>query len=75
MLLLMASGLLASFIGQLAFYKALKAGSLSQVVPVSGAYPLIAALLGWLVLHEPLTLSRGAGVLCVVLGVWFLRAS
>ena len=72
-LLLAGGGLLASVVGQLAFYHALKFGSLSQVTPVAGAYPLVAAILGWLILHEPLTVSRGLGVLCIVMGVVLLR--
>ena len=72
-LLLAAGGLLASFVGQMAFYRALKAGALSQVTPVAGAYPLVAAMLGWWILREPLTWSRVAGVLCVVVGVILLR--
>ena len=71
--LLAGGGLLASFIGQLAFYRALKFGAISQVTPVAGAYPLVAAILGWWVLREPLTLSRAVGVVCVVLGVVLLR--
>ena len=72
-LLLAGGGLLASFAGQMAFYRALKSGALSQVTPVAGAYPLVAAILGWWVLREPLTWSRVAGVLCVVVGVILLR--
>ena len=73
LLLLAGGGLLASFIGQLAFYRALKSGAISQVTPVAGAYPLVAALLGWVVLREPLTLPRLLGVVCVVVGVVLLR--
>ena len=72
-LLLAGGGLLASVIGQLAFYQALKTGALSQITPVAGAYPLVAALLGWWVLREPFTLQRLLGVLCVVIGVVLLR--
>ena len=72
-LLLAGGGLLASFVGQLAFYHALKSGAISQVTPVAGAYPLVAALLGWMVLREPLTVSRLLGVMCVVVGVILLR--
>ncbi len=72
-LLLAGGGFLASFVGQLAFYHALKAGAVSQVTPVAGAYPLVAALLGWIVLREPLTLVRLIGVVCVVVGVVLLR--
>ena len=71
--LLAGGGFLASFAGQLAFYHALRSGAVSQVTPVAGAYPLVAALLGWWVLREPLTLTRALGALCVVLGVVLLR--
>ncbi|MBI2174035.1 MAG: EamA family transporter [Candidatus Omnitrophica bacterium] len=71
--LLAGGGLLASFVGQLAFYHALKSGAVSQVTPVAGAYPLIAALLGWVFLREPFTLLRFFGVVCVVIGVILLR--
>lgn len=72
-LLLAGGGFLASFVGQFAFYHALRAGAMSQVTPVAGAYPLVAALLGWWVLREPLTLTRALGVVCVVVGVVLLR--
>ena len=61
LLLLAGGGFLASFVGQFAFYHALKFGAVSQVTPVAGAYPLVAALLGWWVLREPLTLTRVVG--------------
>ncbi|MBI1991710.1 MAG: EamA family transporter [Candidatus Omnitrophica bacterium] len=72
-LLLGSGGLLASFVGQFAFYHALKSGAISQVTPVAGAYPLVAALLGWWVLREPLTMSRLLGVGLIVAGVFLLR--
>jgi transporter family protein len=71
--LLAGGGLLASFAGQMAFYQALRTGAISQITPVAGAYPLVAAVLGWCVLREPLTWSRALGVLCVVAGVVLLR--
>ena len=72
-LLLAGGGLLASFLGQMAFYRALQSGALSQVTPVAGTYPLVAGVLGWWILREPLTLPRLAGVVCVVFGVVLLR--
>ena len=72
-LLLAGGGFLASFLGQMAFYHALKSGAVSQVTPVAGAYPLIAALLGWWLLREPLTTTRILGVLLIILGVVLLR--
>ena len=71
--LLAGGGFLASFVGQMMFYRALQSGALSQVTPVAGAYPLVAALLGWCLLKEPLTITRVFGVMCVVLGVILLR--
>lgn len=71
--LLAGGGFIASFIGQLAFYRALQNGSVSQVTPVAGAYPLVAALLGWTLLREPLTLTRLLGVMLIVFGVVLLR--
>jgi len=71
--LLALGGFLASFVGQLVFYQALKSGHVSQVTPVSGAYPLVAAILGWLLLHEPMSTSRVLGVVLIILGVLLLR--
>ncbi len=72
-LLLASGGFLASFVGQLAFYQSLKIGQLSQVTPVAGAYPLVAALLGWWWLQEPMSASRVLGAVLVVAGIWLLR--
>lgn len=74
--LLAAGGFLASFVGQVAFYKALSAAAVSQVTPAAGAYPLVAAVLGWLVFREPITVPGAVGVVLIVLGVALLhRAS
>ena len=73
LMLLALGGFLASFVGQWAFYHALRTGRVSQITPVAGAYPLVAAVLGWWILREPLTLSRVAGVSFVVLGIALLR--
>ena len=73
LMLLAGGGFLASFVGQLAFYRALKAGHLSQVVPVAGAYPLVAALLGWWLLREPLNPLRVVGTILIVVGVVLSR--
>ena len=71
--LLAIGGFLASFVGQMMFYQALKAGRISQVTPVAGAYPLVAAILGWWLLREPLSATRLLGVVFVVAGVLLLR--
>ncbi len=72
-ILLVLSGLLASFIAQFVFYHALKIGDVSRVVPISGTYPLIAFILGVLILGEKLTILKGIGVIFVVIGAFLLK--
>lgn len=71
--LLALGGFLASFVGQWAFYHALKVGHISQVTPVSGTYPLVAAILAWTIFREPITVPRVIGVLLVVVGALMLK--
>lgn len=71
--LIVFGGFTANFIGQLLFYNALKDGDVSRVTPVAGAYPLIAFLLGILVLGESLTVTKMFGIAFVLLGVFLLR--
>ena len=70
---LMMGGLLASIVGQACFYRALKLGDVSRVVPVGASYPVIACLLGILFLREPLTAPKTLGILLVVAGTYLLR--
>ena len=72
-ILLGLGGILASLIGQICFYRALKMGDVSRVVPVGASYPVIACLMGVLLLREPVTLEKGIGILLVVGGTFLLR--
>lgn len=72
-LLLFCGGLLASFVGQIFFYRALKEGEASQIVPLAATYPLISFLLGLIFLQEKLTLAKGIGVFLVISGVMLLK--
>ena len=72
-LCLILGGLLASIAGQLCFYRALKIGDVSRVVPIGASYPVLACLLGLLYLNEPMTAGKGAGILLVVAGTYLLR--
>lgn len=67
------AGVLSAFIGQFTYFSALKAGPVSGVVPVAAAYPLTALVLAALFLHEPVSLQRVAGVVCVVVGIYLVR--
>lgn len=71
--LFVVAGFLASFAAQITFYHALKIGDVSRVVPISGAYPLIAFLLGILVLGESVTLMKVLGVILIIGGAWLLK--
>ena len=62
-LILVLSGFLASFVAQIMFYHALKFGEVSKVVPIAGAFPFIAFILGIVILGESLTLVKAAGML------------
>jgi transporter family protein len=71
--LLGLGGFLASFLGQIAFYQALKVGDVSMVTPLAGTYPLVALALSWIVLREPITTARATGAVLIVLGILLLR--
>jgi transporter family protein len=70
---LMASGCLASVLGQMMFYHSLKLGEASRMAVVAGTYPLVTFLLGVVVLREPLTMAKALGVALIVAGVLLLR--
>lgn len=70
---LFAGGLLASVVGQLFFYHALKSGEISKVVPIAGTYPLVSFVLGIIFLGESITGVKLTGVSFVLLGLFLLR--
>lgn len=70
---LLLGGFLASFLGQIFFYRALKEGEISQVVPIAAAYPLISFLIGLIFLHEKFTLTKALGIIFVFSGILFLK--
>ena len=67
------SGILAGLLGTWTYLAALKMGEASRVVPISATYPLVTALLSFLILKEDLTLSRILGTILVVAGIWLLK--
>ena len=73
MLYLAVGGLLASVVGQIFFYLALKDGEASMVVPIAASYPLVTFILGVLILGEKITWAKVAGMAFVVLGIFFLK--
>jgi bacterial/archaeal transporter family protein len=72
-LYLMTGGFLASFVGQILFYHALKSGEASKVVAIAASYPLLSFVLGVLILGEKITVAKACGVLSILVGVFFLK--
>ncbi len=72
-ILLLMGGIIASILGQIFFYNALKHGEVSKMVPIAATYPLVSFLLGLVFFGESFTIAKGLGIGFVILGVFFLR--
>jgi len=73
MFFLVLGGFMASVVGQVCFYHALKTGEMSKVVPIAATYPLVSFILGIIFWGEKFTLVKGGGILFVILGVMLLK--
>jgi transporter family protein len=65
-------GIIAGLLGMWSYFEALKHWEASRVVPIAGAYPLLAFIFSILFLGENLTLQKGIGVILIVSGVFLL---
>lgn len=65
-------GIFAGFVGQFAFYSALKTGEASVIVPMAATYPLFALIISIVFLGETITWQKAAGACLVVGGVVLL---
>ena len=72
-LLFGASGMMAGLLGMWTYYTALKMEATSKIVPIAASYPLVTALLSFLILREGVTLPRVFGTALIVMGIWFVR--
>lgn len=73
LLFLAGEGILASLLGHLAYYYALKYGEASRVSPVMASYPLLTVFLAVLLLGEKFSWYKVAGALLVLGGVVLLK--
>lgn len=73
MVMVILGGLLAGFVGQIAYYSALKHGEASIVVPLAATYPLVTLIISILFLGETVTMQKIAGIALIVGGVALLR--
>jgi transporter family protein len=72
-LFVITGGFLAGFLGQVAFYSALKSGEASVVVPLAATYPLVALVISVIFLGEAFTWQKLAGISLIVGGVLLLK--
>ncbi len=70
--ILALSGIIGGFLGMYTYFSLLKTKAASKVVPLTSTYPLVATILGILILKEKLTLSKLIGTILVVIGIFFL---
>ncbi len=70
---LVLAGILAGVVAQLVFYKALKLGEISKIIPITSCYPLFSFLLGWIFLGEEVTLAKVLGMLLILGGILLLK--
>lgn len=71
--LIVGSGLVAGAAGMICFYGALHLGPISRVKPIAFTIaPVVAVLLGWLVLGESLSPTKVIAVIMIVGGVVLL---
>lgn len=71
--LICGSGLIAGAGGMICFYAALNLGEISRIKPVAFSIaPAAAVALGWLVLREPMTITKALGVMLILIGVVLL---
>ena len=73
LIFLMVGGFLASIVGQLFFYNALKFGEASKTVPLGATYPLVSFILAFFLLGEKFTLAKLSGIIFVLLGAFLLK--
>ncbi|HHX28330.1 MAG: EamA family transporter [Bacillota bacterium] len=71
--LLLLEGASASVLAHFAYFKALQAGSITGVVPIAAAYPLISVTLSVILLGSKLSVGKGIGAIVTVLGVYLLQ--
>jgi bacterial/archaeal transporter family protein len=67
----MATGACGTF-GQLLYLTALRRGPLTYVSMISSLYPLVATLLAFFILHDPISARQAAGVGLGILSIVIL---
>ncbi|HAG10511.1 MAG TPA: hypothetical protein DCK76_03805 [Desulfotomaculum sp.] len=66
---MIGEGILAAFLGQIAYFYALKIGEASVITPIAAAFPIVTLILAVLLLGENLTVQKFVGSVLIVAGV------
>jgi transporter family protein len=61
-------------LGTIILYILLRAAPLSKVIPLSGLYPLVTVVLGFVFLREDISPQRVVGIALALLAIWFLSS-
>ena len=59
-------------VGLLLYLVAADKGKITQVVTITGLYPLITIFLAFMILHEGVNLKQGAGILMALAAIYLL---
>ena len=71
--LFILTGVMAGMIGMFTYFEALRMEATSRIVPLAATYPLVTALLAFFVLGEKISLTRFAGIVFIVIGIYLLK--
>ena len=71
--LICSEGILASLLGHLAYFYAIKYGMISRVIPITSAFPLIALLGGLFLFSERISWDRLVGAIMIIVGIIIIR--
>lgn len=66
-------GICAALLGQLAYYYALQMGEVSRVSPIVSTFPIVALVLGIVILGEKMTIYKVIAALLIVSGIVLMR--
>ena len=66
---MMGEGILAAFLGQIAYFYALKTGEASVITPIAAAFPIVTLILAVILLGENFSAQKLAGSVLIVAGV------
>ena len=69
LIFLIIEAMLASFLGDLSYFIAIKNGQVSVVAAILSCSPLVTVILCALFLHEALTVTKVGGALLIVVGI------